>query len=394
MDCVVLAGVGGGEPGLLALGVHEAIREAELIVCVGGAAPMDLAWRAGARIVEATAATSAGEIARLLSSAPGGRAVYVEPGELPATGRAAGIARALIERGVDFHVLPGLVVPSSSLAAAIADAGGRRAWLARAPLAGRRIVITRAAGQGGTLSALLAGAGAEVVELPAIAIEPASDPAPLDAAIARLDTYDWLIFTSVNGVRFFFERLDASSRDLRSLRARLCTIGPATRQALEHAHLKVDRMPAEYVGESLLESFAADNLEGMRILLPRAKVARDVVPEALRSRGAHVDVVEAYRTVAPGDAAERFRAAFPGGDGEVGPRPDWITFTSSSTVKNLLRLAGGPALLDNVRIASIGPVTTATAVEAGLRVATEAAEHTMEGLVRGIVACDSRENTG
>ncbi|MDP2997442.1 MAG: uroporphyrinogen-III synthase [Bryobacterales bacterium] len=247
---------------------------------------------------------------------------------------------------------------------------------AETPLAGRRMVITRAEGQGGEFAAKLRALGAEVIEFPTISIRPAADFAPLDAAIARLGEYDWLIFTSANGVRFFAERLNAPPRELR---VKVCAIGPATRRAVEELGLKVDIVPREYVAESLVEAFAGEDLSGKRVLLPRAAVARDVAPEALRARGALVDVVEAYRTVIPEDAAERAREIF-------GVRkPDWITFTSSSTVKNFLEAAGREALT-GVRVASIGRVTSHTLREHGVAVDVEARVYTTDGLIEAIIA--------
>lgn len=245
-----------------------------------------------------------------------------------------------------------------------------------APLAGRRIVVTRAAEQSGGFAARLRALGAEAIELPTIEIRPAADPAPLEAAMARLEQYDWLIFTSANGVRFFVERLKAPAK---SLRARLCAIGPATRRALEELGLKVDIMPREYVAESLVEAFAGQDLAGRRMLLPRAAAARDVVPLALAARGAVVDVVEAYRTAVPEDAARRAREIF----GTV--KPDWIAFTSSSTAKNFLAAAGGAALT-GVRVASIGPVTSQTLRENGIAVDVEAEVFTTDGLIAALIA--------
>ena len=252
-------------------------------------------------------------------------------------------------------------------------------WYERLPLFGRRVAITRDRSQSAELAGPLHALGADVLELPVIEIRPASDPGPLDRAIARLESYDWLIFTSVNGVRFFLERLDASARDLRALRARLCTIGPATRKKLEELHLKIDRMPEEYVAESLVAAFQSDDLRGTRILLPLAASARDVVPRELARLGAQVDVVEAYHTALAEGAAAQAREIFGGAR-----KPDWITFTSSSTVKNFVELAGAAALA-GVRIASIGPVTSATARSFGLSIDAEADPHTMGGLVQAIV---------
>ena len=252
-------------------------------------------------------------------------------------------------------------------------------WFEHLPLFGQRIVVTRARGQAEALSSRLHALGAEVIELPTIEIQPALDYDPLDQAIAQLGSYDWLVFTSANGVRFFLERLDRSAVDLRALRARICAIGPATRAALEALHLKVDLMGKDYVAEGMLAAFAAFNLAGQRILLPRAAVARDLVPVELARRGAIVDVVEAYRTVIPANARAAAAEIF------TSPRkPDWITFTSSSTVRNLAAVADATALA-GVKTASIGPVTSATARECGIDVTVEASVFTVDGLVDAIL---------
>src|SRR5208283_1641619 len=195
-------------------------------------------------------------------------------------------------------------------------------WFERLPLFGRRIVNTRPKGQADALSSRLKALGADVIEIPTIEIQPAADYGPLDRALGELASYDWLIFTSANGVRCFVERLDASTADLRALRARICAIGPATRAAIEALHLKVDLMGREYVAEGLLEAFSAYDLAGTRVLLPRAAVARDLVPVELERRGAQVDVVEAYRTVTPENAAAQAAKVF-GGE----RKPDCIAFT-------------------------------------------------------------------
>jgi uroporphyrinogen III methyltransferase/synthase len=239
-------------------------------------------------------------------------------------------------------------------------------WFGRLPLAGRRIVITRAREQADTLAARLSALGAAVIELPTIEIRPPADPAPLDRAIADLPSYDWLIFTSANGVRAFIDRLP----DLRALRGKICAIGPATRAAIEALHLKIDLMGEQYVAESLVEAFAPHPLEGKRILLPRAAVARDIIPVELRKRGAHVDVVEAYRTVAP-----EIRDI---------PKFDAITFTSSSTVKNFVAAAGAESLA-GAQVVTIGPVTSQTARDLGLIVAAQASIYTVDGLVDALV---------
>jgi len=249
-------------------------------------------------------------------------------------------------------------------------------WYEKLPLFGQQIVVTRAREQAGVLSALLHNLGAEVVELPTIEIQPAADYAALDNAISHLRDYGWLIFTSANGVRFFLERLDRSNVDLRAIDGRICAIGPATRDALERFHLKVDCMANEYVAEGLLEALAAYDLTGARVLIARAAVARDLLPAELARRGARVEVVEAYRTGAPPDLAQR--AA-----GVLSRKPDWVTFTSWSTVKNMVAAVGAEALRE-AKCASIGPITSAALRQNGIRVAVEASAYTIPGLVQAI----------
>ena len=247
-------------------------------------------------------------------------------------------------------------------------------WFEQLPLFGQTIVITRARDQAGALGARLTALGAQVVEIPTIEIQPPADWKPLDTAIARLESFDWLIFTSANGVRSFAERLDRSPRDLRGLRARICAIGPATAAAVAALHLKVDLMPAEYVAESVVAAFEKIPLEGARVLLPRAAVARDLIPKELEKLGARVQVVEAYRTVKPENVS------WP-----ESLHPDWVVFTSSSTVENFHALFGSE-ILNSVRVASIGPVTSAAARRLGVQVVVEPEEHTIPGLVRAIVS--------
>ncbi len=281
----------------------------------------------------------------------------------------------------------GLKPPATVVIGEVVALRDRFSWFERLPLFGKRVVITRDRRQAAELAAPLEELGAEVLHLPLIEICHPADPAPLDRSIAQLSSYDWLIFTSVNGVHHFIECLDRSHADLRSLRARICAIGPATRAALEALHLKVDRMPAEYVAESLVEAFAGDDLTGQRILLPRAAVARDLVPTELTRRGARVDVVEAYRTLAPDDCAARAEEI-------LAHRPHWITFTSSSTVNNFVAAAGHEAVhglhFASTRIASIGPVTSATLREHGMRVHCEAAPHSVTGLIDAIATSTAR----
>jgi uroporphyrinogen III methyltransferase/synthase len=273
--------------------------------------------------------------------------------------------------------LPGLVggmkPPATIIVGEVVRLRAKLDWYERLPLFGKRIVVTRAQGQADSLSARLAALGAGVIELPTIEIRQPSDSGPIERAIANLPTYDWLIFTSANGVKAFIDRLP----DLRALRGKICAIGPATRAAIEALHLRVDLMGAEYVAESLVAAFATQTLEGKRILLPRAAVARDLVPVELAKRGAQVDVVEAYRTVPPDNLPANIREAFV-------RKPDAITFTSSSTVKNFAAAASTATLAD-VHIVSIGPVTSQTARDRGLMVAAQARVFTVDGLVEALL---------
>ncbi len=282
------------------------------------------------------------------------------------------------------ETLPGLIhrhnlkPPATIIVGDVVQLREKLNWFENLPLFGQRIVVTRAKDQADSLSAPLRHLGAEVVELPTIEIQPATDYTALDAAIARLPEYDWLIFTSVNGVRFFLERLDASHTDLRAIRGKLCAIGPATRDALEQFHLKVDVMAEQYVAEGLLQTLSDFSLRSAKILIARAAVARDILPDELRRRGATVDVVEAYRTAAPADLAARAADV-------LAQKTDWIAFTSSSTATNLIA-ACGTAPLTNIRVASIGPVTSETLRQAGVEVAVEASPHTVPALVEAIRA--------
>lgn len=278
----------------------------------------------------------------------------------------------------------GLKPPATIIVGEVVRLREKLSWFERRPLFGRRVVVTRAREQAGVLAAKLRSLGADVIEMPTIEIVPAPDYGPLDRATAELGSYDWLIFTSVNGVRYFLERLDRSERDLRALRARICAIGAATKKTLEALHLKVDLVGEEYVAESLVEAFSVYDLAGSRMLLPRAAKARDVLPRELARRGACVDVVEAYRTVVPENARAQAAEVF-----GARRKPDWVTFTSSSTVENFVQIAGRHAL-EGVKIASIGPVTSATVRKLGFEVTVEAGVFTTDGLVEAMLRAGPR----
>jgi uroporphyrinogen-III synthase len=245
------------------------------------------------------------------------------------------------------------------------------------PLAGLRVLVTRAPGQAAALSARLRALGAEPVELPVIAFVAPADPAPLDAAIAQLASYDWIIFTSANGVDAFATRVDALDGDLAPLRrAQLAAIGPATAARLEDYGLRAAFVPERFVAESVLAGLVERGVAGRRVLLPRAETARDVLPEGLRQAGAEVDVVAAYRTVTPVAPPEQLAELHD---------LDVVTLTSSSTARNLAALLDGRLeLLGDALVACIGPITAETARELGFRVGLVAEDYSIPGLVEAL----------
>ncbi len=240
-------------------------------------------------------------------------------------------------------------------------------WFEALPLAGKRILVTRAREQASSFGQILEAAGAEVVEFPTITLAPPESWAPLDSAIGRLRQYQWVIFTSANGVRFFRERLQTAGRDARDLSGiTVCAIGPATAAALRSLGIRADIVPAEFRAEALVEAVGAvapaEGLRGTRVLLVRAAEAREVIPEELTRRGAQVDVVPAYRTMKCTTDAEGLRAMLR--DGKIHA----VTFASSSTVRHFLDLVGDETreLLKGVVVASIGPITAETAARYGI----------------------------
>jgi uroporphyrinogen III methyltransferase/synthase len=251
-------------------------------------------------------------------------------------------------------------------------------WFEAKPLFGKRILVTRAREQASALTERLEAAGAEAVEYPAIQIEPPESWAPLDTAIARLREYQWAIFTSANGVRFFWDRLQHAGRDVRDLfGVAVCAIGPATAAALQERGVRADLVPAEFTAEGLLDAIGPKKIAGARILLARAAEAREVLPAELGRRGALVDVVAAYRTVKNAANADELRAMLR--DGKI----QAVTFASSSTVRYFLDLVGDEAatLLQGVVVASIGPITAETAARHGISSHVVPESYTIPALV-------------
>ena len=249
-------------------------------------------------------------------------------------------------------------------------------------LAGKKILITRAREQSRDFATQLKKRGAEVIEFPTIQIVPPLHWAEVDRAIDQLKSYDWIIFTSANGVNFFWQRLTERGEPHRLPRSlKVCAIGPATADRLKKKRVSVHYIPKEFIAESLLEGFAKMPLKGKRILLARAKKARDLLPRGLRKMGAEVDVVEVYRTIRPRAGSERLKKLL--AEGKI----DVVTFTSSSTVNHfaeLLKKEDFKKRLKDLAIACIGPVTAKTAKEWGLKVRIQPRQYTIPGLTRAI----------
>jgi uroporphyrinogen III methyltransferase/synthase len=247
------------------------------------------------------------------------------------------------------------------------------------PLVGKHILITRARGQVEEFSHLLEGYGARVIAFPTIEIVLPEDFQPLDKAIEKINSYDWLIFTSVNGVTFFTQRLQQKGIELTTMASkRICAIGPRTQKELEKMGLTVHFRPSEYRAEGIAEGLKALGIQRKKILLPRALEARRILPEALREAGALVDEVEVYRTVKPALGKESLASILKKGI-------DVVVFTSSSTLRNFMELLPDKTALNGVEVAIIGPVTAETARNYGLESTIMPAEYTIPSLVQAIV---------
>lgn len=253
----------------------------------------------------------------------------------------------------------------------------KMAWFDNRPLAGKRVLVTRARRQASTLSRLLAERGAQPIELPTIDIQAVSDNKKLDKAISSLDQYQWVLFTSVNGVEAFFKRLNNLKRDARALgNLKIGAIGPATAEAIRGCGIIADFVPGVFTGEGIIAGFKDLDVSGLRLLLPRADIADNELIKGLKGLGVTVDEIVAYRTVTPVGEIAKARELLLAG------KIDIITFTSSSTVTNLVAaFEGDLSALSGVKIACIGPKTADTATKAGLKVDIIAGKQTITGLV-------------
>jgi uroporphyrinogen III methyltransferase / synthase len=307
---------------------------------------------------------------------------------LIAAGRDADEAAAAVERGTmggqctvvatlatlaEAVEREGIGAPALIVVGKVVERRGSLAWLERRPLHGRRIVVTRARAQASGLATMLRGLGAGVVELPAIRIEPRIESEEVRRAVEQIGEYALICLTSPNGVRLLFDAI----HDARAMaNATIAAIGPGTARALAEHGITADVVPERFVTEALVEALEGVDVDGRPVLVARAAEARDVLPDALRERGAEVDVVALYETVREEPAPETIEAA---------EDADYVTFTSSSTVRNLTEALGDrfPA---SARIVSIGPITSEAAREAGLEVHVEAERHDVDGLIEALLA--------
>ena len=277
----------------------------------------------------------------------------------------------------------GLKAPAIIVVGQVVDLRKTLKWFETRPLLGKRIIVTRAREQASDLVRQLSDLGAECLEYPTIKIVPAENLKPMDEALKNLSAYDWIVFTSVNGVKFFFDRLFETGLDVRDLNhIRTAAIGPATAERLLKFGLKSDIIPKNYRAESVVEAFRKEKLDGKKILLPRAGEARPVLPVELRNMGAEVHEITAYLTEKVRDNADLLVSQL---EEET---IDMITFTSSSTVNNFKSLLPPDKftqLIDGAKIASIGPITTDTAAESGFEVDITAESYTIPGLCEAIL---------
>lgn len=299
--------------------------------------------------------------------------------------------RGTLDDIVDKAAAAGIKAPAIIVVGEVVNLRDTLQWFDKRPLLGKRIVVTRARQQASDLVNRLDRLGAHCLEVPTIEVVPPQSWAPLDNAIRRLATFHWIVFTSVNGVDFFFDRLAAGGLDTRSLgHLKTAAIGPATAARMDAHGLKADILPATYQAESVVEAFAGQTMAGKKVLLPRAREARAVLPEELTRMGAQVEEVSSYETVQASHGVDELISALQSGG------VDMVTFTSSSTVRNFHSLLPGnerQSLMQGVAIASIGPITSETARELGFNVTVTAATFTIQGLCEAIQQYYSRQKT-
>ena len=297
-------------------------------------------------------------------------------GTEPYQSTVTGTLEDVVQRGKE----AGLSPPVVAVIGPVVDLRREVRWFDNRPLFGKRVLVTRSRTQASVLSEMLAQEGAEPVEVPTIEFSPIDDHSHIDSAIGSLHNYSSVIFTSANGVEAFFRRLRALERDSRVFGGvKVGAIGPATAAALAQYGIVADFVPPQYVSEAIVQAMEMLDLKGARVLLPRADIGRDELADGLARLGAQVEQLSVYRTFMPEDSRERARDLLR--DGNI----DLVTFTSSSTVRNLLNLLDDDSsLLGGTLVACIGPITARTAQETGLQVDIVAQEYTIAGLVRAL----------
>ncbi|MCA1688788.1 MAG: uroporphyrinogen-III synthase, partial [Actinobacteria bacterium] len=312
---------------------------------------------------------------------PGTPVAVIRWGTVPEQRTVTGTLEDIADRVAEANLTPPAITVVGDVVS-LREAG--LDWFERRPLFGRRVVVTRARVQAGELSGELERLGAEVLEFPTIEVRPLEDFGPLDEAISELESFDWLIFTSVNGVEAFVERLAHHGLDLRAVPrgAKIAAIGPATAQKIREVGLRVDVVPEEFRAEALIDEVTGDSLVGKKMLIPRARVAREILPDKLREAGAEVVVPPAYESVPSSEGKDELAKRLEAGE------IDCVTFTASSTVENFVGAFGveeAARLLAGTRVACIGPITADTARGHGIRVDAEAREYTIPGLIEAVV---------
>lgn len=385
---VYLVGAGPGDAGLLTLRGAELLARADVVVYDGlvnpdllRLAPKTAEVVASGKCTGADALTRDGLSALVVTRARAGRCVVRLQGGDPYIFSPGGEeALALAAAKVPFEVVPGV----SSAMAAPSYAGIPVTHLERRPLFGQRIVVTRARDQAAELTRRLRDVGADVLEVPTIKTVPPTQLQELSDAILGLNAYDWLVFTSPNGVSWFFNYFFKGFDDLRDIGGvRLAAVGPATAAKLRDLHLKVDVIPEEYVAAKIVKALTDyESVENLRICLLRAETANPELPKALEALGAIVDDIACYRTVPETDDAAGAWATL------LQEGADWITFTSGSTVESFHARFNLPELLrkfGRMRTASLGPETSKALAALGVRPALEAKMHTLDGLVNALV---------
>ena len=314
--------------------------------------------------------------------APGTPAAAIRWGTTPRQRTVTGTVASLPQDVQKANLQP----PAVILVGKVVALREKLAWFEKRPLLGRRIVVTRARATASTFAARLEELGAEVIEAPAIRIEPLEDPSALRQAAAEAGNYDWIVFTSASAAGAFFGALHDAGLDARALAScRIAAIGPATAERLGHFGIRPDVRPREFTTAAVVEALAATGkLSGARVLCPRSDVAPPDLVKGLTQKGATVREVTAYRTVSDETGAEQVAGLL------RRKQVDWLTFTSSSTVKSLItRIGPEVTIASSARIASIGPMTSATLRQLGLAPTVEARRHDIPGLVEAILSCEA-----